>query len=116
MLSERALYTIVKCGDDCKEYGVQQWKLGTEYLAIDTMLSCRYTNNCIKAGQLTISCYLHLHVHNYGLFPNIKEEQQAAKISDSREMATSSTDRMAQTPPILLFTYIMCNIRAIPTI
>ena len=54
MLTERALYTIVKCGDDCN--GVQQWKLGTEYLAIDTMSSCRHTKNCIKAGQLTISC------------------------------------------------------------
>ena len=33
----------------------------------------------------------------------IEEEQKAAQSSDSREMATSSTDRMAQTPPILLF-------------
>ena len=49
-------------------------------------------------------------------FQIIKEEQQAAQTSNSREIATSSTDRMAQTPPILLFTYIMCNILAIPTI
>ena len=34
----------------------------------------------------------------------IEEEQQAAQTSDSREMATSSTDRTAQTPPIILFT------------
>ena len=38
-------------------------------------------------------------------FHIIEEQQQAAQTSDSREMATSSTDRMAQTPPILLFTW-----------
>ena len=30
-----------------------------------------------------------------------EEEQQAAQTLDSREMATSSTDRTAQTPPII---------------
>ena len=42
----------------------------------------------------------------------VEKKQQAAQTSDSREMATSSTDRMAQTPPILLFTWRMCDILA----
>ena len=45
-------------------------------------------------------------------FRIIEERRQTAQTSHPREMATLSADRTAQTPPILLVTWRMCNILA----